>query len=150
MNTDLDFEYKIDIIENYIHDSLNDCEESEIFVVDDDGVVDTTDLHQKLFNTTEFIDDHSNAVEWIKNDIDTLLLLQREVITFEREQFGHCTTDITDLCAVINMYVYIVGYDILPQIVQDMYDKQIKNITIEKLHKTKNEPQLVEKIKSYL
>ena len=95
----------------------------EIYDYDKDKVsVDNTqDLHHEIFNTDYYIIGHYQAKEWLGSDAFDVIY---EIQEFERDNFGCVTTDLSSAESVVNMYVYIVGYEILEDVITDILDEK--------------------------
>ena len=78
-------------------------------------------LHHELFNTDYYIIGRYQAKEWLGSDAFDIIY---EIQEFERDNFGCVTTDLSDPEKVVNMYVYIVGYQIIEDIVSDFLELQ--------------------------
>jgi len=76
-------------------------------------------LHHELFNTDYYIIGRYQAKEWLGSDAFDIIY---EIQEFERDNFGCVTTDLSDPEKVVNMYVYIVGYEILEEVISDFLD----------------------------
>jgi len=64
------------------------------------------DMHHLLFNTDHWIVGNDKAVEWIGADAFTCI---GEIQSYEEENFGQVSTDLSSPEAVANMWVYVVG-----------------------------------------
>ena len=71
---------------------------------------DLDELHHELFNTDYFVDNESDADKFADQHWFEIL---GHVMQYEQDQFGEITSDITNKSQIINMYVYIVGEEIL-------------------------------------
>ena len=72
------------------------------------------ELHNDLFNTDYFIIGTYQAKEWLKNGpgvFEAIELIQ----DWEEEQFGEKYTDCSNPEAVVNMYAFIRGEDLLSE-----------------------------------
>ena len=72
------------------------------------------DLHHECFNTDYYIIGRYQAKQWLGDQVFDVINIIKE---YETEMFGEVTTDFSDPERVVNMYVYIVG----EQIVQDYF-----------------------------
>lgn len=73
------------------------------------------DLHHEIFNMHYFNQDNTLGTDYIINQIGAFHIIGK-VATYEIEQFGEVTTDIGDKDKCLNMFVYIVGEEILQDI----------------------------------
>ena len=69
------------------------------------------DLHHKVFNTDYYIIGTYEAKEALK-EYDVFEAIER-VQTYEEENFGKIYTDLSDPVKVINMLYYIIGEEVL-------------------------------------
>ena len=75
------------------------------------------DLHNEIFNTDYYIVGTYQAKEWLGSDVfDCIQTIQE----YEDNIFGKRYTDVSSPEKLVNMYVYVIG----EQLIQD----QIKNI----------------------
>ena len=140
------FEFKIVEIIHFIDDYLDDFEDDNAkYRMDENGTMDYEDeLHDEIFNGYGFSKGNIQAIKWLDNDIETFVKVQKEVKEYCEEEFGSITIDITNPSSVVDMYAYIVGKELLSQILQKRYKKEVSKIIDEKL--TKNEPKLIDRI----
>jgi hypothetical protein len=96
-------DYKYDKIKNYFLDFINDNDDN--FIVDN-----WNDLHHHAFNTDGYLIYTNDAVEWLGNQ--TLQIINF-IKYYEMDNFGEVYTDFSDACKIVNMYVYIIGLDIV-------------------------------------
>lgn len=96
-------DYKYDEIKNYFLDFINDN--------DDDFIVENwDDLHHHAFNTDYYIYYTNQAMDWLG---DETLHIINFIKDYEMDNFGEVYTDFSDACKIVNMYVYIIGLDIV-------------------------------------
>ena len=80
---------------------------------------DLYDLHHEIFNTDYYIIGRYQAKEWLGSDaFDCIYDIQE----YENDHFGRVTTDLSEPERVVNMYVYIVGEEILEDAVIEFLD----------------------------
>ena len=93
----------------------------EIYDYDKDKVTtdNTQDLHHEIFNTDYYIVGRYQAQQWLGNDAFNIIY---DIQEFERAHFGCVTTDVSEPEKVVNMYVYIVGYEILEDVISDFLE----------------------------
>ncbi len=75
------------------------------------------DLHHHCFNTDYYIIGTYKAKQWLGNEVFNVINI---IKNYEKDCFGEVSTDFSEPEKVVNMYVYIVG----EQIVQDYINKQ--------------------------
>lgn len=88
-------------IKEYAIDRLEDLNDSNI---------DGADLHNEIFNTDYYIIGRYEAKKWLGEDVfDAIDKIQE----YEKDNFGEVNTDLSEPEKVVNMYVYIIGEEIL-------------------------------------
>lgn len=70
------------------------------------------DLHFNLFNTDYYIIGTYQATQWLGSDVFDVI---EEIKEYEMNNFGSVNTDFSNAEAVVNMYTYILGEEILSQ-----------------------------------
>ena len=103
---------------------------------------DTSDLHNEIFNTDYFIIGTYKAKEFLSNGPGIFEAIEM-IKTYENENFGQCTTDLSDPERVVNMYAYIVGEAVLNEC-QTLRDHWNENSTPEILQAIKQELEFLE------
>ena len=79
------------------------------------------DLHHEIFNTDYYIIGRYRAKQWLGEDaFDCIYDIQE----YENYHFGHVTTDLSDPEKVVNMYVYVVGYEILEDVITEFLEER--------------------------
>ena len=73
---------------------------------------DIDDIHFDLFNSDYYIIGYYNAEQWLKNNVFQVIEFIKE---YEQDNFGEVTTDFSNSENVVNMYVYIIGEQLLYQ-----------------------------------
>jgi len=97
-------EYAIDRIKeniNYDNDYLNN---------------DISDIHHDLFNSDYYLIGIYEATKWLKNEVFNVIEYIKE---YENLHFGEVTTDFSSAESVVNMYVYIIGEEILQDVINE-------------------------------
>jgi DNA replication protein DnaC len=103
-------------IRDYILDRIDDLE----------GLSYAEELHNELFNTDYYIIGTYKAKQWCGDDTFDIIEKIRE---YEADNFGEVNTDFSDPEKVVNMYVYIIGEEIL----SDCYEHLEGELTQEKI-----------------
>jgi len=88
----------------------------EIYDYDKDKVTtdNVSDLHHEIFNTDYYIVGRYQAKQWLDGDaFDCIYDIQE----YENNHFGQVTTDLSEPEKVVNMYVYVIGYEILEDVI---------------------------------
>ena len=68
------------------------------------------DLHHHCFNTDYYIIGTYKAVQWLGDQVFEIKGIIKE---YELDHFGEVTTDFCDPEKIVNMYVYIVGEQVV-------------------------------------
>ena len=95
----------------------------EIYDYDKDKVStdNTYDLHHEIFNSDYYIIGRYQAKQWLGSDAFDCIY---EIQEYENNHFGQVTTDLSEPERVANMYVYIIGEEILEDVISDFLDLQ--------------------------
>ena len=105
--------FKIDEIKEYAKDNLIDCCTYEPdYIIKDFG-----DIHHELFNTDYYIIGTYEAKRWLGDYAFDIIGYIKD---YEMDNFGEVFTDLSDAEKVVNMYVYIIGEEILSEIIKDV------------------------------
>ena len=91
-------------IKQYFDDFIKDNSNS----LDDNDFIE--DLHHHCFNTDYYIIGTYKASQWLENQVFKVINFIKE---YEMDNFGEVSTDLSDPEKVVNMYVYIIGEDIV-------------------------------------
>lgn len=100
-----DTSYKKAEIKKFLDDRVKDYSKEEL-----DRLIEDGELHNEIFNTDFYIAYTGEAEEWLGNKVFDII---RTVKEYEEDNFGEVTTDITDPTKLVNMYVYIVGEELI-------------------------------------
>lgn len=68
------------------------------------------DLHHEIFNTDYYIIGTYQATKWLGEEVFNVIEYIKE---YENNNFGEVTTDFSDPEKIVNMYVYIIGEEIV-------------------------------------
>jgi len=102
-------QYKYDEIKAHFDDYISDLTDKEIRENIDD-------LHHDIFNTDYYIIGTYEAKQWLGGQVFNIIEIIKE---YEQFNFGEIHTDFSDPEKIVNMYVYIIG----EEIVQDYRDE---------------------------
>ena len=80
---------------------------------------DWTDVHHNAFNTDYYIIGRYKAKKWLGEEAFNVIGIIKD---YEEFNFGKLTTDISEPEKVVNMYVYILGEEIVAK--WDMIDRR--------------------------
>lgn len=115
---------KVKIEESIIQHALSNMYEI-VNGMDKDDTFPIDELHHRLFNEDYFIIGYCEAKEWLKkNDLDVFDVIDI-VQEYEKDTFGETNTAINSE-AMVNMYVYLRGEELLNQLDID-YEKSSYN-----------------------
>lgn len=79
-----------------------------------DGKIYGCDLHHEIFNTDYYIIGYYQAEQWLIKNPGIFNAIE-EIKDYEKFNFGEVNTDFSSSEAVVNMYVYIKGEEILQE-----------------------------------
>jgi hypothetical protein len=91
-----------------------------------------SDLHHELFNTDYFIIGTHQAKQWLEKNPGVFEAIE-EIKTYEQDNFGEVTTDLSDPEKVVNMYAYIKGEEVLQDVptLQKRWNKKLRDEDID-------------------
>ena len=107
--------YKYDEIKSHFEDFIND-ENNKDFIKNNPD-----DLHHEIFNTDFYLIGRHQATKWLGDQVFNIINFIKE---YEMDNFGSVNTDFSEPEAVVNMYTYIIG----EEIVNDYLDKLNKAV----------------------
>ena len=97
--------YKKEEIKSHFEDVIQGYDRSTIIqLIKDD------ELHNEIFNTDYYVACYSEANEWLGDHAFEIIGIVKE---YEEDNFGEVTTELDNPEKVVNMYVYIVGEDLI-------------------------------------
>ena len=102
----------------------------EIYDYDQDKVTldNVYDLHHEIFNTDYYIVGRYQAKQWMGEDaFDCIYDIQE----YENNNFGHVTTDLSEPEKVVNMYVYVIGEEILEEVITEFLEEREEELEAE-------------------
>jgi len=103
-----ELEYKRAEIKKYLNDKVKELKE---YSKDEyNKLVRDGDLHNEVFNTDYYIIGRYEAKKWLGDHVFDVIGIIQE---YEQDNFGEVTTELTEPEKVVNMYVYIVGEDLI-------------------------------------
>ena len=103
-----DLTYKRAEVKKYLNDRVKELKE-----YDKDGyetLVKDGDLHNEIFNTDYYIIGTYEAKQWLGDQAFDIIGIIKE---YEEDNFGEVNTELDNPEKVVNMYVYIVGEDLI-------------------------------------
>ena len=94
---------------------------------DDFKDYDVSELHNDVFNTDYYIVGRCQAKQWLGADAFDCI---GDIQEYENLHFGECHTDLSEPEQVVNMWVYVQGYEIIEECHEDVcnnyLDPQLK------------------------
>jgi len=114
-------EYKKAEIREYIQERLNEAYEYDKDYLNQD----TYDIHNDLFNTDYYIIGYYKAEKWLGNKTFDII---RYIKDYENEIFGEVHTDLSSSESVVNMYVYIIGEELLEEEIKEFKRDVLLNL----------------------
>ena len=97
-------DFKREEIKQYFDDFIKENSNS---LSDNDFI---EDLHYHSFNTDYYIIGTYKASQWLEDQTFNVINF---IIKYENDNFGQVSTDFSSAEKVVNMYVYILGEDIV-------------------------------------
>jgi len=95
------------------------------------------ELHQEVFNTDYFIIGRYEAEQWLINNGGIFDAIET-IKEYEQDNFGVIGTDLSEPEKVCNMYVYILGEEIINEL-ETIRNNWDEDFTPELLEELKNE-----------
>mgnify|MGYP003629805201 FL=1 len=97
---------------NYIEENKENVSQSfkEFSYIDNDEIL--NDVHHNCFNTDYYIIGTYEATKWLGDEVFNVINFIKE---YENDNFGEVTTDFSSAEKVVNMYAYIIGYEIIQE-----------------------------------
>ena len=111
--------YKREEIVEYLEDFLKDCLEYDKDYLKDN---DKSDIHHEAFNTDYYIIGTYKAKEWLGEEVFEVI---EQIKEYENMHFGEVNTDFSNPERIVNMYVYIVGEDLIYNHLEDLDLKEV-------------------------
>jgi len=108
-------QYKYEEIKSHFEDFIN--ENGEDWVNEH-----KEDLHHEIFNTDYYIIGRYEATKWLGDQVFNIINIIKE---YENENFGEVNTDFSEVEKVVNMYVYIIGEEIVSEYLQKLEEKKV-------------------------
>ena len=95
---------------------IKDCEKMITDAINSGVVTEgeySCELHHEIFNADDFEVYTQRAIDYLGGDSFEAI---ETIKDYEENNFGEVTTDFSDPCGVLNMYCYIIGEEILQDI----------------------------------
>ena len=109
-------QYKYEEIKAHFEDFINDTNNKDIVENNLD------DLHHEIFNTDYYIIGRYEATKWLGDQVFNVINIIKE---YENDNFGEVNTDFSEVEKVVNMYVYIIGEEIVSEYIQKLEEKKV-------------------------
>jgi hypothetical protein len=77
----------------------------------------TSDLHNDIFNTDYYIVGRYQAKQWMGGDAFDMI---GDVVEYEKDNFGEITTDLSEPENVVNMWVYVQGWELIDECFEEV------------------------------
>ena len=109
--------YKRAEIEKFLNDRVKEIKEYDKNELQ--KLIKDSELHNEIFNTDYYIIGTYEAKQWLSDKAFDIIGIIQE---YEIDNFGEVTTELDNPEKVVNMYVYIVGEDLInedPKLNQD-------------------------------
>ena len=81
------------------------------------------DLHHHAFNSDYYIIGTYKAKQWLADQAFDIIAIVKE---YDESMFGGIYTDLSDPEKVVNMYVYIVGEQIVADYLEEFYNNKLE------------------------
>ena len=101
--------YKYEEIKSYFEDFITGTDK----YLDDKNL---DELHQDCFNTDYYIIGIDKAKKWLGENVFDIINI---IKNYEEDNFGKVFTDLSCPEKVVNMYVYIIGEEIVNNFIND-------------------------------
>ena len=79
-----------------------------------------SDLHNEVFNTNYYIVGRYQAKEWMGTDVYDMIF---DVQEYEKSNFGEVHTDFSEPERIVNMWVYVHGWEIIHECYETVRDE---------------------------
>jgi hypothetical protein len=107
-------DYKREEIQEYFNDYLADNKE---YLEENNPTTWKDDLHFYAFNEDYYMVYIYDAKQWLGDRVFDVI---NHITEYEMDCFGKVTTDLSDPCAIVNMYVYIIGEEIVSEYLESL------------------------------
>ena len=109
-------QYKYKEINSHFNDFINDENNKDIIKNNLD------DLHHEIFNTYDYIIGRHEAKKWLGDQVFNIIEIIKE---YEQFNFGEINTDFSEPEKVVNMYVYIIGEEIVSKYLEKQQKRKV-------------------------
>ena len=105
--------FKKDEVTKYALDRIQELKDYDVEAFNQ--LVKDGELHNEIFNTDYYIIGTFEATEWLDNQVFQVIDYIKQ---YEEDNFGEVTTDLSNPEKLVNMYVYILGEEILYEVIK--------------------------------
>ena len=109
-------QYKYEEIKAHFENFINDSNNKDVVENNLD------DLHHEIFNTDYYIIGRYEATKWLGDQVFNIINIIKE---YENDNFGSVNTDFSEVEKVVNMYVYIIGEEIVADYINEQEEKKV-------------------------
>ena len=109
--------FKKDEIKSHFEDWIK--EQNKEWITDN-----IDDLHHHCFNTDYYIIGTYEAKKWLGDQVFEIIEFIKQ---YENDNFGEVNTDFSDAEKVVNMYVYIIGEEIVSEYRNQLEEEGVIN-----------------------
>ena len=120
-------QFKVEEIKDHARDYLINALKYNPYYIDENDI---NDIHHDIFNTDYYIIGRYDALQWCQN-MQTLLLIVDSIKCYEEDNFGEITTDLSEPENIVNMYVYMIGEEILEEVIEEVEGLQVVKLNKE-------------------
>ena len=106
-------DFKKEEVTQYALDRIKELKEYDIESFNQ--LVEDGELHNEIFNTDYYIIGTYEAKQWLSDKVFDVIDYIQE---YEEDNFGEVYTDVSDPEKVVNMYCYILGEEILYEVLE--------------------------------
>ena len=103
--------YKKSEIKKYLDDRVKELKQYDKAGLKQ--LIEDNELHNEIFNTDYYIIGNYDAVNWLGDQVFPIIAKIKE---YEEDNFGEVNTDLSDPEKLVNMYVYIIGEELIYEI----------------------------------
>ena len=100
--------YKKAEIKKYLDDKVKELKEYDKARLKQ--LIEDNELHNEIFNTDYYVAYNDEAKKWLGDFVFDAIDKIKE---YEEDNFGEVNTDLSDAVKVVNMYVYIIGEELI-------------------------------------
>ena len=114
-------DFKVDEIEEHAKDYIMHALKYNADYIDENDIY---DIHHDIFNTDYYIIGRYEARKWCEDEVFNIIGFIKE---YELFHFGESATDFSEPEHVVNMYVYIIGEEIIENVIDEvLYEQGLK------------------------